>query len=457
MDQASGVIRSVKGQVAQVEILSNKMPGYLELLTGQSDPEIKLEVHFQERNIVTCLVLSNPLSLYRGLKMIGTGSELKIPLDVSLLGKAINLYGQPLISQGAISAKEFSSIHSKTISINILKSSHELLETGIKAIDFVTPILKGGKVGFVGGAGVGKTILITELMHNITTKTKAISVFAGVGERIREGQELYQRLLESKVMDKTILLLGQMNENAAVRYRAALAAVTIAEYFRDNQKTDVLFFMDNMFRFLQAGNEVATLLGMIPSDQGYQSTLQSEASSVEDRLVSTDNGSITAIEAIYAPSDQSTDPAVSTIMSFLDTKIILLRPLAQQGIYPPMDLYTSSSSLINRAILGSEHFETLTNFKQMLDNYNRLSHIVAIVGESELSAENRILYKRTKKVINYLTQPFFVIEAQTGRKGVYVNRADTVKDITLILSGSLDEVPDEKFLFIGTLKEAGIS
>lgn len=456
MDQTNGVIRSIKGQVATVEILSSKMPGFLELLICPSDPTIKMEVHFQNRNIVTCLVLSSPLQLYRGLKIVGTGSELKIPLGTNLLGKVINLYGQPLMSSGALVAKEFAPIHSKTISINILKSSHELLETGIKAIDFVTPILKGGKVGFVGGAGVGKTILITELMHNITTKTKAVSVFAGVGERIREGQELYKRLSESNVMDKTVLLLGQMNENAAVRYRAALAAVTIAEYFRDNQKTDVLFFMDNMFRFLQAGNEVATLLGMIPSDQGYQATLQSEASSVEDRLVSTDNGSITAIEAIYAPSDQNTDPAVSTIMSFLDTKIILLRPLAQQGIYPPVDLYASSSSLTNRAILGNEHFDTLTDFKKMLDNYNRLSHIVAIVGESELSAENRILYKRTKKIINYLTQPFFVVEAQTGRKGVYVTRENTVKDIALILSGSLDEVPDEKFLFLGTLKDGGM-
>lgn len=455
-DIVEGIIRSVTGQVAQVEIISQALPVTFEILVSPENKEVKLEVNNQNRNIVSCLILSNPLKLYRGMKILGSGSDLKIPVDKTMLGKVLNLYGQSLDRNTPITAHTYASIYAKTPSINILKSSYQILDTGIKAIDFMTPILKGGKIGFVGGAGVGKTILITEMMHNITFKNKSISIFAGVGERIREGQELYQRLKESEVLANTVIVLGQMNENAAVRYRVALAAVAIAEYFRDTEKHDVLFFIDNMFRFLQAGNEVSTLLGMIPSDQGYQPTLQTEVSSVEDRLISTENGSITSIEAIYAPSDESSDPAVTAIMSFLDTSIVLSRSVAQQGIYPPLDLYQSSSSLINKTILGEEHFEALTDFQRMLDNYNRLSHIVAIVGESELSTENRILYNRTKKVINYLTQPFFMVEAQTGRKGVYVDRVNTVKDIAIILSGSLDEVPAEKFMYIGTLKEAGI-
>lgn len=456
MSQSKGIIRSVNGQIAEVEILSQEMPFPLEILTSEDDPSVKLEVHNQNRNLVSCLILSNPLALYRGLKIVGTGSDLKIPVSKELLGQIINLYGQSLDHNTPFKADSSMSIYSKSPSINILKSPHQILETGIKAIDFVTPILKGGKVGFIGGAGVGKTILVTEMMHNITLNGKAVSIFAGVGERIREGQELYKRLGDTKVLPETVVILGQMNENAAVRYKVALAAVTIAEYFRDVQKQDVLFFIDNMFRFLQAGNEVSTLLGMIPSDQGYQPTLQTEASSVEDRLISTENGSITAIEAVYAPADEATDPAVTTIMSFLDTSIVLSRSIAQQGIYPPIDLFSSSSSVTNKTILGEKHFEALTDFQRMMDNYNRLSHIVAIVGESELSTENRILYNRTKKVINYLTQPFFMVESQTGRKGVYVPLADTIQDISTILSGSLDEVPVEKFLYIGTLKDAGI-
>lgn len=455
--QVQGFIKSVNGQIAQVEITTPTPPMFLEILKNPENPQVLLEVYFQAENIAYCLVLSNPVDLFRGMSVVGTGTSLQVPVDKSMLGKIINLYGQPLQANAPIRASASLSIYSKTPPLNILKSSFEILETGIKAIDFLTPILKGGKVGFVGGAGVGKTILITELMHNITLKnSRSVSIFAGVGERIREGQELYQRLAESKVLERTVVMLGQMNENAAVRFRVALAATTIAEYFRDAQKQDVLFFIDNMFRFLQAGNEVSTLLGTIPSDQGYQPTMQSELSQVQDRLISTENGSITSIQTVYVPSDENTDPAVTAIMSFLDTTIVLSRSVAQQGMYPPLDLFQSSSAAVNKTLLGQEHFEALTNFQRMLDNYNRLSHIVAIVGESELSTENRILYNRTKKVINYLTQPFFMTEAQTGHQGVYVQRDTTVKDITLILSGNLDNIPTEKFSNIGSLKEAGI-
>lgn len=463
--KVTGIIRMVNGQIAEVEITSEVEPMMLEILTSEEDKSVKLEVYIQSRNVVSCLILSNPTMLRRGMEVYGTGTDLKIPVGKSLLGKAVNLFGEPLAPKGASLTEETAmSIYAKTPSINILETKFEILETGIKAIDFLTPILKGGKVGFVGGAGVGKTILITEMIHNITSKSTAnakpsqtISIFAGVGERIREGQELYHRLVQSKVIDNTVIVLGQMNENAAVRFRVALAAITIAEYFRDAQKQNVLFFIDNMFRFLQAGNEVSTVLGMIPSDQGYQPTLQTETSHVEDRLISTENGSITSIQTVYVPSDETSDPAVSTIMSFLDSSIVLSRSVAQKGIYPPVDVFASTSSAASsKTIIGAEHFDTLTDFQRMLDNYFRLSHIVAIVGESELSSENRILYQRTQKVINYLTQPFFMTEAQTGQKGVYVERLTTVKDVSLILSGKLDEIPSEKFLYIGSLKEAGI-
>ena len=453
-----GVIKSVVGQIAQVEILSKELPQVLELLVVPKEPEAKLEVYYQSEGVSFCLILSDPQKLYRGLEVEGTGSQLSIPIDNSILGKVINLYGVPfgLPPNTPNAIKNLMPIYSKTQSINILKTSFDILETGIKALDFVTPILKGGKVGFIGGAGVGKTILITEIIHNISLKSEAISVFAGVGERTREGQELYQRLLESKVLPKTVVILGQMNENAAVRFRVALAAVTIAEYFRDTEKKNVLFFIDNMFRFLQAGNEVSTILGITPSEQGYQPTMQSEISEVQDRLISTENGSITTMQTVYVPADETTDPAVTTIMSFLDSSVVLSRSIAQEGRYPPLDLFSSSSAYINKTVLGENHFEALTEFQRMLDEYKRLSHIVAIVGESELSTENRILYNRTKKIINYLTQPFFMTEAQTGRRGSFVDRVTAINDIILILSGKLDEIPNEKFLNIGSLKEGGI-
>lgn len=453
---SQGVIRSVSGQIAELEIISATTPFQKEILTSVEDSEIKLEVFSQEKNLISCLILSDPKKIYRGMPFIGTDSELRIPVGDNVLGCVINLYGQSQ-NDTKITTSATISIYAKTPPINILKGSFDLLETGIKAIDFLTPVTKGGKIGFVGGAGVGKTILITELLHNITLRNNGISVFAGVGERIREGQELYQRLMESKVLPRTTIVLGQMNENAAVRFRVALAAVTIAEYFRDNKEQNILFFIDNMFRFVQAGNEVSTLMGTIPSEQAYQPTLQTEVGSLMDRLVSTEKGSITSLQAIYVPADEITDAAVSAIMSFLDTTVVLSRTIAQEGLYPPVDLLQSSSSVLTRNILGATHFEALTDFQGLVENYSRLAHIVSIVGESELSTENRLLYQRTKKIINYLTQPFFMTENQTGRKGVYVPKETTIADVQTILSGSLDQVPIEKFIYIGSLKDAGLT
>ncbi len=501
--QAQGIITSVNGQIAEVAIEGDKFPELFEIMVSPADPGVILEVFSQSRTAIQVQILGNPDKLFRGMQLIGTGSNLKVPVGESVLGRVIDLFGNPKDNNGPLKAGKKTSIYSKTPSLNIVQSSYQVLETGIKAIDFLTPIQRGGKVGFIGGAGVGKTILLTELMHNITLQhlegvqahlpgekntsggpkdgslndspggfdsqdvlqksnevkaTKPIySVFAGVGERIREGQELYQRLKESGVLPKTVIVLGQMNENAAVRFRVALAAVAQAEYFRDVLKSDVLFFIDNMYRYVQAGAEVATLLGTIPSEQAYQATLQTEVSTLEDRLIPTANGCVTSFQNIYVPADEISDAGVVTVMSFLDNAIVLSRSVAQKGIYPPIDLFQSSSSTASKAFLGEVHFKALTEFQKILENYSKLSHIVAIVGEEELSPENRILYNRTKKIINYLTQPFFMTEKQTGKKGVYVPKDTTVADITMILSGKLDNIPAEQFRYVVSLKEAVIT
>ena len=456
MNVIRGVVMSVQSQIAEVQIETGDLPALNEILSCPQEPDIYLEVYSQSQNTIKCLILSNSIKLYRGMTVQSTRTDLKIPVGSIMLGRAINLFGVPQDAKPKISSKVNSSIYSRTPPLNTVKMNLEPLPTGIKAIDFLTPFAKGSKIGFIGGAGVGKTILMTELLHNITLKHQGVSVFAGVGERIREGQELYQRMDELKVLDKVVLILGQMNENAAVRLRVAQAGATLAEYFRDSEKKDVLFFIDNMFRFVQAGSELATILGTLPSEQGYQATLHREISTLEDRLISTINSSITSIQTVYVPADELTDPGVASIMSFLDVSIVLSRNTASLGIYPPIDPFTSSSAAGSKAYLGDEHFNTLIQVRQLLQNYKDLSHIVAIVGESELSAEDQILYNRAKKIINYLTQPFFVTEAQTGRKGIYVPKENTIYDIKLILSGKLDNIPTEKFLYIGSLRDGRI-
>ncbi len=463
--QCRGVVVSINGQIATIEIEGDIFPQSFEILKSPAEPEVALEVFSESQRFVLAAILNNPDKLFRGMQIVGTGSDLKVPVGKAMLGRVIDLFGNPRDKLGPINAEKKASIYSKAPSLSIVQSSSRILETGIKAIDFFTPIQQGGKVGFIGGAGIGKTILLTELMHNITEKAQSsaganrnvISVFAGVGERIREGQELFDRLKESRVLPRTILILGQMNENAAIRFRVALAAVAQAEYFRDQLKTDVLFFIDNMFRFVQAGAELATLLGTIPSEQAYQATLQTEVSTLEDRLIPTANGSITSFQNVYVPADEISDAGVVTVMSLLDNAIVLSRSVAQKGIYPPIDLFQSVAGTASKSFLGEIHFKALVEFQKLLENYNKLSHIVAIVGEEELSPENRLLYNRTKKIINYLTQPFFTTEQQTGKKGVYVPKDTTVNDITMILSGKLDNIPPEKFMYIGSLRDAKIA
>lgn len=451
-----GKIKSINGAVVEIDVESKKTPNVGEILTSQEDESIRLEVYTFSDTSTFCLCLTETASLYRNMSIITTNKSLVIPTSHEVLGRVMNLFGEPEDGQGPINTKAFTPIDARKPSLSLIKNSSEILETGIKAIDFIAPFVKGGKVGFIGGAGVGKTVLITELIHNITEKHQGVSVFAGVGERIREGQELYHRLQESKTLPNIALVFGQMNENATIRFRVAAAAITIAEYFRDFEKKDVLFFIDNIYRFIQAGNEVASLLGTIPSEQGYQATMSSELGKLQERLISTTDGAITSVQTIYVPSDEITDPGVTNALSYLDSVIFLSRNIAQLGIYPPVDLLQSSSSITMSTFIGVTHHNLLQDVQQVLTRYNELQRIVAIIGEQELSAEDRLNFNRAKKIINYMTQPFSVTESQTGRSGQFVPREVCVSDLLAILEGKLDKVPTDNLLYIGSLKDAGL-
>lgn len=450
-----GRVKTIKGQVVEVEIESNNLPGLGEILTNPDDGKVALEVFSYSNNMVRCLSLSNTTLLHRNTSITRTKRPVQIPVGPKVLGRAMNLFGEDEDGKGRIEGAVSLPIYAQAPTFNILKGSATILETGIKAIDFVAPFLRGGKIGFIGGAGVGKTVLISELIHNITQTTKSISVFAGIGERVREGQELLENLEESKVLPNIALIFGQMGENAAIRLRVASAAATIAEYFRDTEKKDVLFFIDNIYRYVQAGNEVSTLLGNIPSEQGYQPTLQTELGSLEERLVSTISGSITSIQTVYVPSDDLTDPGVYSLISYLDSVVVLSRSVAQLGLYPSIDLLGSSSSVLSiSTLIGEEHHNLIALFQQVITRYNELSRIAAILGTSELSGEDQVIFGRAKRLMNYMTQPFFVTEAQSGRKGVYVPREKTIADVQLILEGKLDQVPEDKLLYIGSIQDA---
>ncbi len=454
-----GRVRGVRGQIVEVGYDDTEsLPKFFEILTSPDNPKVRLEVYaYGEDNTLSCLSLTKRRYMYRNMKITSTGSPLTVPIGQGILGRVFNLFGEPVDNKGPLGEHTFQSIYRDLSQTTNVVTSQEILETGIKQIDFFTPFVKGGKIGFVGGAGVGKTVLMTELLHNITYKHSGLSIFAGIGERIREGHELMKELEASKVIDRVALIFGQMNENAIIRFRVAWAASTLAEYFRDGMKKDVLFFADNVYRFIQAGAEVSAVLGSIPSELGYQATLETEISNFENRLVSTPNGSITSCQTVYVPADELSDVGVAAILSHLDAQVILSRDRASRGFYPPIDPLVSTSSSLNPRIMGQEHYEVATRALETLNNYQRLSRIVAIVGEAELSPYDQLVYQRAKKLINYLTQPFFTTESQTGKKGVTVDRAVTVKDIDMIISGKVDGIPDDKFMYIGSLKDAGLS
>jgi F-type H+-transporting ATPase subunit beta len=448
-----GHILSLRGEIAEVEFYKNP-PSINEILILEKDPKVLLEVYAAlGKNIFNCILLSGSGKLYRKARVKRTFKTLEIPVGKELLGRVIDIFGNPLDGLPPLKVKEKRSIYQSPPPYREITLKKELIETGIKVIDFFTPLRKGEELGIFGGAGLGKTVLLCELMHNVSFLKKKFSVFAGLGERIREGHELYENLKKYEVLPYMALIFGQMNEPAAIRSKVGFAAATIAEYFRDFYGEDVLFFIDNVYRFLQAGNELSTLLSTIPSEGGYQPTLSSEIGKLEERLVSTERGTITSIQAIYVPADDITDEGVQVVLPYFDSVVILSREVYQEGRYPAVDILASSSSVIDPEILGQAHYDTLLEAKRVLERYQHLRRIVSIVGEAELSVEDRIVYRRAKKILNFMTQDLFTVSDQTGRPGQYVKREGTVKGVWTILVGKLDKVPEEAFLYIGSLKD----
>jgi F-type H+-transporting ATPase subunit beta len=449
----TGYITSIRGDVVEVNFFErNFVSG--EILVLERDPRVKLEViATSEEGKILCLLLGRAENLHRGARVKRTGETFKIPVGKELLGRVVDAFGRPIDNLPPFQTREERSIYQHSPPYRETVRKEELFETGIKAVDFFAPLVKGGKLGIFGGAGLGKTVLLSELMHNIVFTKKGIVIFAGIGERIREGAELYETLKKMKVLPSAVLIFGQMNESAAIRFRVGMTAVTIAEYFRDFQKEDVFFFVDNIYRFLQAGSELSTILGNIPSEGGYQPTLESEIGAIEERLVSTKEASITSVQAIYIPADDITDPAVQAVIPYFDSTIIFSRDVYQEGRYPAIDLLASTSSLINPDILGEKHYQAILEAKKILERYKALQRIVSIVGEAELSFEDRLIFHRAQKILNFMTQDLFVVADQTGKRGRYIERKNTVEGVLAILEGKLDRFPDEALLNIGTIEE----
>lgn len=451
----SGKVISVKEQIVEVEFNEGK-PAIFDVLFLKEDSSVKMEVYTSASpNSFYCLAITSVTKLHFGSIVVNTGQPINFPVGPEMLGRVVDTLGTPQDGLGEIKAKEQRPIIAKDINIANVNIPKEILETGIKTVDFFTPIIKGGKVGLFGGAGVGKTVILSEIIHNIVIlhPEKNVSIFTGVGERTREGEELYATLKESKVMQGVTLIYGSMGENPALRFRTAFSGVTIAEYYRDKMGKDVLFFIDNIFRFAQSGYELSTLMNAIPSEGGYQSTLSSQMASFHERLVSTPKNAITTFEAIYVPADDMTDNGVQAVFSYLDSGIILSRSVYQEGRFPAVDILASNSSDLNAETIGEEHYQTALDAQALLKKAMALERIVSLIGESELSSSDRIVYKRSKILKNYMTQNFTVVEAQTEKKGVYVPAKDTVADVRAILDGKVDELQPEDFLFIGTLKD----
>lgn len=451
--QAVGRIRDIRGQVATVLCDGEYRPPLREMLYVERDPTIRLEVYAYENDrIVRCLLLSSVTTVIRGDRVNTTGQEITVPVGKEVLGRAMDLFGNPEDGKGAIQAHTSKSIHSHDRKQFVdQRTTREIMETGIKAIDFFTPMQRGGKLLLVGGAGVGKTVLMSEILQGLIGHHEGVSIFAGIGERTREGHELWEWLGKQGILNRVVLMLGNIHKNAAVRFRTAWAAATVAEHFRDEEQQDILFFMDNVYRFLQAGSELATLAGEIPSEFGYQSTLQSEIAQFESRLKSTESHSVTSVQTMYLPADELSDPSIAVTIPHVDSTVILNRSIAQQGRLPAVDYLRSRSALIDPGIIGQEHYNAVTKAVDLLLQYEKLSRIVAIVGRDELSTENQRAYDRGQKILNYLTQPFFAAEVQTGKKGVHVSRSQTIRDIHRIIQGDVDTIPASALLYIGTL------
>lgn len=451
----AGRIIAIEGQVVTVEFNPEHSPSSRDILTLKDDPTVRMEVVISASDSTFyCLAFSPTEKLYRGALVVNTKSPIMVPVGEEVLGRVINIFGEPLDGKGPVLAKEKSSIYTEHLSFEEVASHKEYLETGIKALDFFTPIVKGDKVGLFGGAGVGKTILLTEIIHNVVNLSmKRSVVFAGIGERSREGQELYETLLEQKTLPFVSLIFGTMGDNPALRFRTAFTAATIAEYFRDQGDREVLFFIDNIFRFALAGNELSMLMNTIPSEDGYQATLASEMGSFHERLTSSNRTAITTVEAIYIPNDDILDQGVQSIFPYLDSSVVLSRTVYQEGRIPAIDLLESTSANLNPNIIGREHYETALHAQALLKESVTLERIVSLIGSSELSNEDKLTFERAKRLKNYMTQSFYVAEAQTGRPGRYVPIKNAVRDVKDILEGKYDNVDEDKFLFLGGLEE----
>ncbi|RLA65036.1 MAG: F0F1 ATP synthase subunit beta [Epsilonproteobacteria bacterium] len=453
-----GTVKQVMGPVIDVEFERGHLPEINNALrvTNKSinDKEGNLVLEVSQHlgdNVVRCIAMDSTEGLARGLKVSDTGSAIQTPVGKATLGRILNVIGEPIDEAGPIKAEKKYSIHRAPPSFEDQSTKMEPLFTGIKVIDLLAPYLKGGKIGLFGGAGVGKTVLIMELINNIATHHSGYSVFAGVGERTREGNDLYHEMKESGVIEKTSLVYGQMNEPPGARARVALTGLAIAEYFRDEEHQDVLFFIDNIFRFTQAGSEVSALLGRIPSAVGYQPTLGTEMGAMQERITSTKDGSITSVQAVYVPADDYTDPAPATTFAHLDATTELSRPIAELGIYPAVDPLTSSSTILSPDILGEEHYNTARAVQAILQRYKELQDIIAILGMDELSEEDKIIVSRARKVQKFLSQPFAVAEQFTGLKGQFVKIEDTISAFKAILNGDCDDLPEQAFYLVGNL------
>lgn len=450
-----GKILSIRGQIIEVEFLDKK-PRIYDLLISEDDPEIKMEVYASaSANNFYCLSLTSTAKLHYGSMVISTEQPIKVPVGKEMLGRLIDPLGKPEDGLGEINVQETHPIISKAINFSQVNVANQVLETGIKIVDFFAPMIKGGKAGLFGGAGVGKTVLLTEIIHNIViiNPEKNVSIFTGVGERTREGEELLTTLKDNKVMSGVTLVYGSMGENPAIRFRAAFTGVTLAEYYRDVLGKNVLFFIDSIFRFAQSGYELSTLMNVLPSEGGYQATLASEMASFHERLASTEKNHITSIEAVFVPADDLTDAGVQSVFPYLNSNIILSRSVYQEGRYPAVDILASNSSALNSDTVGELHYKTALEAQALLKKAKSLERIVSLIGESELSEKDRVVFKRAKFIKNYMTQYFTVVESQTGRKGVQVARQDTVNDMRAILDGKIDVLDPEDLSYIGTLKD----
>lgn len=456
-EQNIGKVVQVIGPTVDCKFPANRLPNILNAIKIKDEEKgiditVEVAMHIGE-NMVRCISLAPTDGLVRGMPAIDTGGPITVPVGEATLGRVFNLMGEPIDELGPVNVEKRYPIHRQAPLLKDQQTKAEFFETGVKVIDLLEPYVKGGKVGMFGGAGVGKTVIIMELIHNIATEHGGYSVFCGVGERTREGNDLWLEMKESGVIAKTCMVFGQMNEPPGARLRVGLSGLTMAEYFRDEEGQDVLVFIDNIFRFVQAGSEVSALLGRMPSAVGYQPTLGTEMGALQERITSTKTGSITSVQAIYVPADDLTDPAPATTFSHLDATTVLSRQIAELGIYPAVDPLDSTSRILDPNIIGEDHYNVARNVQQILQRYKDLQDIIAILGIEELSDEDKIVVARARRLQKFLSQPFFVAEVFTGKKGRYVKIEDTIKGFKEIIEGKHDEIPEQAFYMVGGIDE----